>query len=65
MIAHNSVYSTLYAHCSSLAVTSGQYVERGQVIAYVGNTGNSFGNHLHFEVYEYGTRVDPAPFIGL
>lgn len=64
-IAHNSTYSTLYAHCSSLAVSSGQYVERGQVIGYVGNTGNSFGNHLHFEVYEYGTRVDPAPFIGL
>lgn len=61
-IYHDSTYSTLYAHCSSLAVSAGDYVEKGQVIAYVGNTGNSFGNHLHFEVYENGTRVDPSQF---
>lgn len=61
-IFHNSTYSTLYAHCSSLAVSNGQYVEAGQVIAYVGSTGNSTGNHLHFEVYENGTRVDPGQF---
>lgn len=61
-IYHDETYSTLYAHCSSLAVSTGDYVEQGQLIGYVGSTGNSEGNHLHFEVYEYGTRVDPAQF---
>ena len=65
LIKHNNTYSTLYAHASQLAVYEGQYVQRGQVIAYVGNTGNSFGNHLHFEVYKNGVRVDPAPYLGL
>ena len=65
LIKHNNTYSTLYAHASQLAVYEGQYVQRGQVIAYVGNTGNSFGNHLHFEVYQNGVRVDPAPYLGL
>ena len=61
-IYHNSTYSTLYAHCSSVVVNSGQWVEKGQLIAYVGSTGNSTGNHLQFEVYENGTRVDPMKF---
>lgn len=61
-IYHNPTYSTLYAHCSSLAVSTGEYVQQGQLIGYVGSTGNSTGYHLHFEVYENGTRVDPAQF---
>lgn len=61
-IYHDSTYSTLYAHCSSLAVSAGQEVSKGQVIAYVGSTGNSSGNHLHFEVYQNGTRIDPMQF---
>ena len=61
-IFHNGTYSSLYAHCSSLAVSTGDYVEKGQVIGYVGSTGNSTGNHLHFEVYQNGDRVDPAQF---
>lgn len=61
-IYHNDTYSTLYAHCSSLTVSEGQYVEQGQLIGYVGLTGNTTGYHLHFEVYEDGTRVDPAQF---
>lgn len=61
-IYHNSTYSTLYAHCSSVIVDAGDWVEAGQLIGYVGSTGNSEGNHLHFEVYENGTRVDPMPF---
>ncbi|MBR4889540.1 MAG: peptidoglycan DD-metalloendopeptidase family protein [Clostridia bacterium] len=65
LIKHDNTYSTLYAHACELAVYEGQYVERGQLIAYVGNTGNSFGNHLHFEVYKNGVRVDPAPYLGL
>ena len=65
LIKHDNTYSTLYAHACELVVYEGQYVERGQLIAYVGNTGNSFGNHLHFEVYQNGVRVDPAPYLGL
>ncbi len=63
LIYHNSTYSTRYAHLSSMAVSAGQYVERNQVIGYMGNTGYSFGNHLHFEVYQNGTRVDPQLFL--
>ena len=63
LIYHNGTYSTRYAHMCSMAVYAGQYVEAGQVIGYVGNTGYSFGNHLHFEVYQNGTRINPYPFI--
>ena len=51
------------AHMSSVAVSTGQYVTAGTIIGYEGNTGNSFGAHLHFEVYENGTRVNPARFL--
>ncbi len=63
LIYHNGTYSTRYAHMSSVAVSAGQYVTAGTIIGYEGNTGNSFGAHLHFEVYENGTRVDPARFL--
>jgi murein DD-endopeptidase MepM/ murein hydrolase activator NlpD len=63
-IQHNDTYSTLYAHCSAIAVTNGQTVVKGQVIAYVGSTGNSSGNHLHFEVYQNGERTDPQAYFG-
>lgn len=63
LIWHNGTFSTRYAHCSSLAVSAGQYVEQGQVIGYVGSTGESFGNHLHFEVYVNGSRTDPRPYL--
>lgn len=62
-IYHDDSYSTLYAHMSEVAVSSGQWVEKGQVIGYVGNTGYSFGNHLHFEIYQDGSRVDPGQFV--
>ena len=55
-------YISLYGHCSSLAVSVGQTVSKGQVIGYVGSTGNSTGPHLHLEVYVNGTRVDPLKF---
>ena len=61
-IQHDGTFHTLYAHCSSIAVTNGQQVQKGQVIAYVGSTGNSSGNHLHFEVYLNGTRVNPMDY---
>ena len=63
-IDHGGGVHTLYGHCSALAVSYGQYVTQGQVIAYVGSTGNSTGNHCHFEVIVNGSRVNPAPYIG-
>lgn len=51
-LENGKAYRTLYAHAQSLAVTQGQVVSRGQVIGYVGSTGNSTGPHLHVEVYE-------------
>ena len=60
----NGVY-TRYAHCSRMIVSPGQHVQQGQVIAYVGNTGNSFGAHLHFEVWVNGSRVNPEPYFNM
>ena len=61
-IRHNDTYETLYAHCSSICVTVGQKVKQGEVIGYVGTTGNSTGNHLHFEVWQNGERTDALGF---
>lgn len=63
LIYHNGTYTTRYAHMSSLAVSNGQYVEKGQIIGYEGATGNVTGPHLHYEVYQNGTRVDPMNFL--
>ena len=62
-IYHNGTYSTLYAHMSQTAVSSGEYVQKGQVIGYEGSTGDSTGPHLHFEVWQNGARVNPRPFL--
>ncbi len=64
-INHGGGIMTLYGHCSSLNVVSGQKVKRGDVIAYVGTTGRSTGNHLHFTVYKNGSLADPAPYLGI
>ncbi|MBO5947428.1 peptidoglycan DD-metalloendopeptidase family protein [bacterium] len=61
-IKHDDTYSTLYAHCSALHVSVGQTVKQGQVIADCGSTGDSTGNHLHFEVLKNGIRVDSLMF---
>lgn len=62
-IDHGNGYSTRYAHCSALTVSTGTYVTKGQVIGYVGNTGESYGAHLHFEIRYYGTAVNPSGYV--
>lgn len=62
-VVDGSQIYTLYAHCSSLGVSAGQNVAQGQTIAAVGSTGDSTGNHLHFEVYVNNTRVDPEGWL--
>ena len=52
-----------YGHCSKLLVSEEQKVEAGDIIAKVGSTGNSTGNHLHFEIRVNGTRVNPQNYI--
>ena len=61
-IQHEGGFETLYAHASSVVVRPGQQVSQGEVIAFVGTTGSSTGNHLHFEVIRNGTPVDPMQF---
>ena len=64
MIDNGDGISTLYAHMQSAAIVSvGQTVTQGQVIGYVGSTGNSSGNHLHFEVRVNGMRQNPRNYI--
>ena len=58
-ITHGGGVETRYGHCSTLLVKSGQYVKKGDIIALVGSTGVSSGNHVHFEVRVNGTPVDP------
>ena len=65
VIDHGNGLSTAYAHASTLGVSTGDRVTAGETIALVGSTGYSTGNHLHFEVRNNGTRIDPAPYIGL
>ena len=58
-IDHGSGLETLYAHCSSICVATGQQVQAGQVIGYAGHTGRATGSHLHLEVRINGKRVNP------
>jgi murein DD-endopeptidase MepM/ murein hydrolase activator NlpD len=59
VIIKQGKFSTLYAHCSKLLVKKGEKVSRGQPIGLVGSTGNSSGNHLHFEFSVGGKKIDP------
>ncbi len=62
-IDHGNGILTRYAHCSRLIARVGQRVERGQLIATVGNTGLSVGPHLHYEIHVNGTAVDPLTYV--
>ena len=63
IIDHGNGLSTLYGHNQELAVSEGQSVSQGQVIAYAGSTGNSTGPHVHFEVRANGDPVDPSAYL--
>ena len=63
-ISHGNGIYTLYGHMSQLAVSYGDYVQQGQIIGYVGMTGNASGNHCHFEIIINGRFMDPAMYIG-
>lgn len=63
LISHDGTYSTRYAHLSSVSVSVGDYVSQGQTIGYIGSTGWSTGDHLHFEVYVNGATQDPMNYV--
>ena len=59
-LGHDFGYETAYGHMSSLAVSAGSFVKKGEIIGYVGSTGYSTGPHLHFEILKYGEQVNPS-----
>ena len=63
LLDNDAGLSTRYAHMTATAVTAGETVTAGQVIGYVGSTGDSTGNHLHFEMMQGGIRVNPLDMV--
>lgn len=62
-VSHQGGYTTLYAHCSRITATSGAAVKEGQKIAEVGETGIATGPHLHFELHQNGTYLNPIYYV--
>lgn len=63
VISHGNGIQTVYAHCSRLLVSKGQHISQGEVIAKVGSTGNSTGNHLHLEIRKNGVSYNPQYYL--
>ncbi len=61
LIDHGNGYKTRYAHMNKFAFSGSKWVEKGEVIGYVGKTGSAAGYHLHFELYQGPTRINPVP----
>jgi murein DD-endopeptidase MepM/ murein hydrolase activator NlpD len=62
-VEHGFGYSTYYAHNRKLNVRIGQTVKRGDVIGYIGSTGNSTGPHVHYEVWKDGKPLNPSGYL--
>jgi len=62
-VKHKYGFETVYGHCRSIAVAVGQNVRKGEVIGYVGQTGNATGNHCHYEIRLGGTPINPYPYM--
>ena len=62
-VEHGNAIQTRYGHMSSYVVIPGQSIKKGDVLGYVGSTGRSTGNHLHYEVRIEGAPVNPMPFV--
>src|SRR3546814_16021317 len=62
-VEHGTAIQTRYGHMSSYLVRSGQQVKKGDILGYVGSTGRSTGNHLHYEVRIEGAPVTTLPFV--
>ena len=63
IISHNYGFRTFYGHLDRFAVASGDFVRKGEVVAYTGNTGRSNGPHLHYEIWQIQRRLNPLPFV--
>lgn len=62
VIVDNGTYKTYYAHLSKIPVSVGQTIQKGEVVGLSGNTGNSTGPHLHYEVRKNNVPIDPGTF---
>ena len=65
VIIHDQEFSSVYMHMVYYIVAGGEEVRQGQIIGYVGSTGDSTGPHLHFEIRQYGVQVDPELYIDM
>ena len=63
IISHGNGIQTYYGHCSKLYTSVGEEVKAGDIIAAVGSTGNSTGNHLHFEIRKNGSQINPQKYL--